>query len=177
MQDSQYHFFKFKLELGKLGFLYLITFFFCSFLIYLFRFYTSVTLLSAPFTSFFIIPTLLFLLYIFFLLPSVFYFFFSISFLSVALCPSIFYHAFLYIPYSFFLISFAVSFHPSFSFVPSFFSFRSYLFFIYVLLILFSVLSLTPSWFSLFYLPLCFVLTFSTQFNIVCVTTGHRKCP
>ena len=88
--------FKFKLELGKLGFFHLITFFFCFFLIHLFRFYTSVTLLPAPFTSSFILLILLCLLYIFFLLPSVFSFFFSISFLSVVLCPSVFYHAFIY---------------------------------------------------------------------------------
>jgi len=142
MQGSRYHLFKFKLKLQKLSFFYLIILFFCSCHIctYLFSFYTSVTLLPAPFTSFFILHTLLFLLYFF---P-----YYLLSFLSSFLFPffpSLCVHLSSVTRFSiffiFFPISFAVYFHSFFSFsVPSFFSFRSYLFFIYVLLILFSFL-------------------------------------
>lgn len=140
---SHYHLFKFELKPRKLGFFYLITLFFCSCLIYLFRFYTSVTLLTAPFTSFFIVFTLLFF-YIFSLLPSVFSFFFSISFLSVVLCPSIFYHAFLYIPYYFFPISFSVSFH-SFFLLRAFFLSFSVIFILYLCFINFILPSVCHS--------------------------------
>ena len=113
MQDSPNHLFKLKLRPPKLGFFYLlvITLFLSSCLIYLFHFYTSVTLLPDLFTSFFhftylVIPYILCFLIKFCLFFLLFQFPFFPSF-----C-----HAFLYIPYSFFPISLAVSFHSFFAF-------------------------------------------------------------
>jgi len=123
MQGSRYHLFKFKLKLQKLSFFYLITLFFCSCHIctHLFRFYTSVTLLPAPFTSFFILHTLLFLLYFFLITFCLFFLLFyflsfrryvSIYLLSRVFLYSLFFSLFpsLFISTPFFLSPYLLSF-------------------------------------------------------------------
>lgn len=144
MQDSRYHLFKFKLKPRKLGFFYLITLFFSSCLIHLFRFYNSVTLVPALFTSFFIFLTLLFLLYCFFLITFCLFFllFYFLSFsrsVSIYLlsCVSLYsLFLFLYFPHCFF---------PLLYFLRAFFLFFLVIFILYLCFINFILRSVSHS--------------------------------